>query len=124
MSQYAPSSDFKRALDSSPEANTEDDKTEEDVPMPKNYLWLSIVSCFCPAYPINIVALVFSIMHGVLSLLRPERRRRRHSLRVPRRSPMSSRPLVPHCSTPPPRHQFLRTASYASCLCLALLGTL
>ncbi|ELW63855.1 Transmembrane protein 233 [Tupaia chinensis] len=62
MSQYAPSSDFKRALDSSPEANTEDDKTEEDVPMPKNYLWLTIVSCFCPAYPINIVALVFSIM--------------------------------------------------------------
>ncbi|XP_049554172.1 transmembrane protein 233 isoform X2 [Orcinus orca] len=62
MSQSAPSSDFKRALDSSPEANTENDKTEEDVPMPKNYLWLAIVSCFCPAYPINIVALVFSIM--------------------------------------------------------------
>ncbi|XP_073078828.1 transmembrane protein 233 isoform X1 [Manis javanica] len=62
MSQYGPSSDFKRALDSSPEANTEDDKTEEDVPMPKNYLWLAIVSCFCPAYPINIVAFVFSIM--------------------------------------------------------------
>lgn len=62
MSQYDPSSDFKRALDSSPEANTEDDKTEEDVPMPKNYLWLAIVSCFCPAYPINIVAFVFSIM--------------------------------------------------------------
>lgn len=62
MSQYEPSSDFKRALDSSPEANTEDDKTEEDAPMPKNYLWLAIVSCFCPAYPINIVAFVFSIM--------------------------------------------------------------
>nr|XP_025745200.1 transmembrane protein 233 [Callorhinus ursinus]XP_025745252.1 transmembrane protein 233 [Callorhinus ursinus] len=62
MSQYDPSSDFKRALDSSPEANTEDDKAEEDVPMPKNYLWLAIVSCFCPAYPINIVAFVFSIM--------------------------------------------------------------
>ncbi|XP_062038261.1 transmembrane protein 233 isoform X4 [Lepus europaeus] len=62
MSQYAPNSDFKRALDSSPEANTEDDKTEEDAPMPKNYLWLTIVACFCPAYPINIVALVFSIM--------------------------------------------------------------
>ncbi|XP_059265885.1 transmembrane protein 233 [Mustela nigripes] len=62
MSQYDPSADFKRALDSSPEANTEDDKTEEDVPMPKNYLWLAIVSCFCPAYPINIVAFVFSIM--------------------------------------------------------------
>lgn len=62
MSQYAPESDFKTALDSSPEANTEDDKTEDDVPMPKNYLWLTIVSCFCPAYPINIVAFVFSIM--------------------------------------------------------------
>ncbi|XP_055261185.1 transmembrane protein 233 isoform X2 [Moschus berezovskii] len=62
MSQYAPSSDFKRALDSSPEANTDDDKTEEDVPKPQNYLWLAIVACFCPAYPINIVALVFSIM--------------------------------------------------------------
>uniref|UniRef100_A0A8D2B8L8 Transmembrane protein 233 n=1 Tax=Sciurus vulgaris TaxID=55149 RepID=A0A8D2B8L8_SCIVU len=62
MSQYAPSSDFKGPLDSSPEANAEDEKTEEDMPMPKNYLWLAIVSCFCPAYPINIVALVFSIM--------------------------------------------------------------
>lgn len=62
MSQYAPSPDFKTALDSSPEATTEDGKAEEDVPMPKNYLWLAIVSCFCPAYPINIVAFVFSIM--------------------------------------------------------------
>nr|XP_026259174.1 transmembrane protein 233 isoform X2 [Urocitellus parryii] len=65
MSQYGPSSDFKEALDSSPEANAEDEKTEEDMPMPKNYLWLTIVSCFCPAYPINIVALVFSIMQGL-----------------------------------------------------------
>lgn len=62
MSQYGPKSDFKQPSDSSPEANTEDDKTEEDVPMPRNYLWLTIIACFCPAYPINIVALVFSIM--------------------------------------------------------------
>ncbi|XP_007936478.1 transmembrane protein 233 [Orycteropus afer afer] len=62
MSHLAPSSDFKSALDSSPGANAEDEKTEEDVPRPKNYLWLSIVSCFCPAYPINIVALAFSVM--------------------------------------------------------------
>ncbi|XP_036304770.1 transmembrane protein 233 [Pipistrellus kuhlii] len=64
MSQYASKSDFKAALDSSPEANTEDEQTKEDEggPMPKNYLWLTIVSCFCPAYPINIVAFVFSIM--------------------------------------------------------------
>uniref|UniRef100_A0A452RF01 Transmembrane protein 233 n=1 Tax=Ursus americanus TaxID=9643 RepID=A0A452RF01_URSAM len=79
MSQYDPSSDFKTALDSSPEANTEDDKTEEDVPMPKNYLWLAIVSCFCPAYPINIVAFVFSIMvsewgPGATRGVRPGRR--------------------------------------------------
>ncbi|GAB1290072.1 Transmembrane protein 233 [Apodemus speciosus] len=63
MSQYASRSDSKGALDSSsPEAYTEDDKTEEDMPAPNNYLWLTIVSCFCPAYPVNIVALVFSIM--------------------------------------------------------------
>lgn len=63
MSQYVSRTDSKGVLDcSSPEANTEDDKTEEDMPTPKNYLWLTIVACFCPAYPINIVALVFAIM--------------------------------------------------------------
>ncbi|KAM9195003.1 transmembrane protein 233 [Dugong dugon] len=62
MSQFPLSSDFKNALDSSPEAKTEDEKTEENLPRPENYLWLTIVSCFCPAYPINIVALVFSVM--------------------------------------------------------------
>ncbi|KAB0370183.1 hypothetical protein FD755_018145 [Muntiacus reevesi] len=71
MSQYAPSSDFKRALDSSPEANTDDDKTEEDVPKPQNYLWLAIIACFCPAYPINIVALVFSVMTTWVQILVP-----------------------------------------------------
>ncbi|XP_037658543.1 transmembrane protein 233-like, partial [Choloepus didactylus] len=62
ISQFPPISDFRRALDSSSEANTKDDKTEEDLPKLKHYLWLSIISCFCPAYPINIVAFVFSIM--------------------------------------------------------------
>ncbi|XP_056131373.1 transmembrane protein 233-like [Lampris incognitus] len=28
----------------------------------RSYLFLTIFTCFCPAYPINIVALVFSIM--------------------------------------------------------------
>ncbi|XP_030621843.1 transmembrane protein 233-like [Chanos chanos] len=28
----------------------------------KNYIFLTIFTCFCPAWPINIVALVFSIM--------------------------------------------------------------
>ncbi|XP_053225696.1 transmembrane protein 233 isoform X1 [Podarcis raffonei] len=35
---------------------------EEEIHAPKNYLWLSILSCFCPSYPINIVAFVFSVM--------------------------------------------------------------
>uniref|UniRef100_A0A670KKM7 Transmembrane protein 233 n=1 Tax=Podarcis muralis TaxID=64176 RepID=A0A670KKM7_PODMU len=34
----------------------------EEIHAPKNYLWLSILSCFCPSYPINIVAFVFSVM--------------------------------------------------------------
>lgn len=65
-----PSSDLKRALDNSGGggaelqlgAEEEAAGPEEEAPrMPKNYLWLSILSCFCPAYPINIVAFVFSI---------------------------------------------------------------
>ncbi|KAM9813374.1 transmembrane protein 233-like [Neosynchiropus ocellatus] len=28
----------------------------------RSYLFLSVLSCFCPAYPVNIVALVFSFM--------------------------------------------------------------
>ncbi|XP_041638537.1 transmembrane protein 233 [Cheilinus undulatus] len=37
---------------------------EEQGPPPPlhSYLWLTICTCFCPAYPVNIVALVFSIM--------------------------------------------------------------
>lgn len=62
MSQYAPGSDCKSTLDGSLEANIDDGQAEEDLPRPKNYLWLTILSCFCPAYPVNIVAFVFSIM--------------------------------------------------------------
>uniref|UniRef100_A0A3Q3KY43 Transmembrane protein 233 n=1 Tax=Labrus bergylta TaxID=56723 RepID=A0A3Q3KY43_9LABR len=37
---------------------------EEQGPPPplRSYLCLTIFTCFCPAYPVNIVALVFSIM--------------------------------------------------------------
>ncbi|XP_036598098.1 transmembrane protein 233 [Trichosurus vulpecula] len=62
MSQHRPTSDSKRALDGSPETHIGDDAPEEEVPMPPNYLLLTIFSCFCPAYPINIVGFVFSIM--------------------------------------------------------------
>ncbi|KAG5840698.1 transmembrane protein 233 [Anguilla rostrata] len=34
----------------------------QDVPPLRNYLVLTIFTCFCPAYPINIVALVFSVL--------------------------------------------------------------
>ncbi|KAJ8395648.1 hypothetical protein AAFF_G00031290 [Aldrovandia affinis] len=28
----------------------------------RSYLFLTILTCFCPAYPVNIVALVFSVL--------------------------------------------------------------
>ncbi|KAL2092296.1 hypothetical protein ACEWY4_012094 [Coilia grayii] len=36
-------------------------ESQEPPPL-KNYIFLTIFTCFCPAWPINIVALVFSIM--------------------------------------------------------------
>lgn len=36
---------------------------EQEPPPPlRNYLWLTILTCFCPACPVNLVALVFSVM--------------------------------------------------------------
>ncbi|CAM2103283.1 transmembrane protein 233 isoform X1 [Caretta caretta] len=61
MSEPAASSELKRALHSSPESSVQHEPPQA-APMPKSYLVLSIFSCFCPAYPINIVAFVFSIM--------------------------------------------------------------
>ncbi|XP_008274885.1 transmembrane protein 233-like [Stegastes partitus] len=34
----------------------------QEIPPMKNYLCLTMFTCFCPAWPINIVALVFSVM--------------------------------------------------------------
>ncbi|XP_012681677.1 transmembrane protein 233 [Clupea harengus] len=34
----------------------------QEPPPLKNYIFLTIFTCFCPAWPINIVALVFSMM--------------------------------------------------------------
>ncbi|KAG5836721.1 trafficking regulator of GLUT4 1 [Anguilla rostrata] len=36
--------------------------TAQDQPKPRDYLILAIMSCFCPVWPVNIVALVYSIM--------------------------------------------------------------
>ena len=38
------------------------EQTKEPPPPLRSYLCLTIFTCFCPAYPVNIVALVFSIM--------------------------------------------------------------
>ncbi|KAM9410455.1 transmembrane protein 233 [Pholidichthys leucotaenia] len=35
---------------------------QEPPPPLRSYLFLSIFTCFCPAYPVNVVALVFSVM--------------------------------------------------------------
>ncbi|XP_034152559.1 transmembrane protein 233 [Esox lucius] len=34
----------------------------QEVPHLKNYIYLTIFTCFCPAWPVNIVALVFSVL--------------------------------------------------------------
>ncbi|KAM9360607.1 transmembrane protein 233 [Symphorus nematophorus] len=34
----------------------------QEIPPLRNYLCLTMFTCFCPAWPINIVALVFSLL--------------------------------------------------------------
>ncbi|KAI1232967.1 transmembrane protein 233, partial [Lamprotornis superbus] len=63
MSALPAGADIKRALDNSPETNIEDELPDgPPQPRPKSYLLLSILACFCPAYPVNIVAFVFAVM--------------------------------------------------------------
>ncbi|XP_061458575.1 transmembrane protein 233 [Rhineura floridana] len=60
-----PYSDLKRGLGKSgsgAQLQLDGDEEAPGVQAPQNYLWLSILSCFCPSYPINIVAFVFSVM--------------------------------------------------------------
>ncbi|XP_022052572.1 transmembrane protein 233 [Acanthochromis polyacanthus] len=53
-------------MDAKPSADGSSDfvKNEEaqEIPPMRNYLCLTMFTCFCPAWPINIVALVFSVM--------------------------------------------------------------
>ncbi|XP_056275557.1 transmembrane protein 233 isoform X2 [Pseudoliparis swirei] len=37
-------------------------KEAQEIPPLRNYLCLTMFTCFCPAWPINIVALVFSVL--------------------------------------------------------------
>ncbi|KAJ8414770.1 hypothetical protein AAFF_G00022930 [Aldrovandia affinis] len=53
-------SDVKSPLDGSRDHGLGNEG--QDVPPLRNYLVLTIFTCFCPAYPVNIVALVFSVL--------------------------------------------------------------
>ncbi|XP_072443304.1 transmembrane protein 233-like isoform X2 [Chiloscyllium punctatum] len=59
MSQAAIKADLKESLEESPAADPENEAQQE---MSPKYIFLTIFSCFCPSYPINIVAFVFSMM--------------------------------------------------------------
>lgn len=75
MSALPAGADIKRALENSLETNIEDELPDgPPQPRPKNYLLLSILACFCPAYPINIVAFVFAVMVSSTSGLGSEGR--------------------------------------------------
>ncbi|XP_068173552.1 trafficking regulator of GLUT4 1 [Antennarius striatus] len=58
LAASAPLSPSKASLSRSSTGNA----AVRETPKPKDYLILVILSCFCPAWPVSIVALVFSIM--------------------------------------------------------------
>lgn len=61
LSAAAPLSPSKVSLSRSSTGNA----AVQETPKPKDYLILVILSCFCPVWPLNIVALVYSIMVSV-----------------------------------------------------------
>lgn len=58
LSVAAPPSPSKASLSRSSTGNA----AVQESPKPKDYLILVIMSCFCPVWPVSIVALVYSIM--------------------------------------------------------------
>ncbi|KAM4566750.1 trafficking regulator of GLUT4 1 [Odontesthes bonariensis] len=58
LSAAAPLSPSRASLSRSSTGNA----TVQETPKPKDYLILVIFSCFCPVWPVSIVALVYSIM--------------------------------------------------------------
>lgn len=58
LSAAAPLSPSKASLSRSSTGNA----AVQESPKPKDYLILVIMSCFCPVWPVSIVALVYSIM--------------------------------------------------------------
>ncbi|XP_012685674.2 transmembrane protein 233 [Clupea harengus] len=55
-------SDVKSSLNGSADLDHSWDAEGPPPPPLQSYLMLTIFTCFCPAYPVNIVALVFSLM--------------------------------------------------------------
>ena len=64
LAAAAPLSPSKVSLSRSSTGNA----TVQETPKPKDYLILVILSCFCPVWPVSIVALVYSIMVSVILL--------------------------------------------------------
>lgn len=58
LSAAAPLSPSRASLSRSSTGNA----TVAETPKPKDYLILVILSCFCPVWPVSIVALVYSVM--------------------------------------------------------------
>lgn len=58
LSAAAPLSPSRASLSRSSTGNA----AVQETPRPKDYLLLVIMSCFCPVWPVSIVALVYSIM--------------------------------------------------------------
>lgn len=67
LSAAAPLSPSKVSLSRSSTGNA----TVQETPKPKDYLILVIMSCFCPVWPVSIVALVYSIMVSLALLSCP-----------------------------------------------------
>ncbi|XP_078083058.1 transmembrane protein 233-like isoform X2 [Mustelus asterias] len=61
MSDPVSKSVLKESLEGGPETDIENEVQPQEE-MPRKYIFLTIFSCLCPSYPINIVAFVFSMM--------------------------------------------------------------
>ncbi|XP_038648065.1 transmembrane protein 233 isoform X1 [Scyliorhinus canicula] len=60
MSETVRKTVLKESLEEGPESDPENEAQQEQMPL--KYIFLTIFSCFCPSYPINIVAFVLSMM--------------------------------------------------------------
>lgn len=62
MSEAVNKSDLKQSLEEIDIAVSDPDNEAQEAKPPKRYLILTMLSCFCPSHPINIVAFVFAMM--------------------------------------------------------------